>query len=749
MIDSRISGFYRMTVDERLDELLTRGVIDAETAKRLKNSKGLLSPDVADRMVENVIGVFGLPLAVAPNFLVNGKDYVVPMVTEEPSVVAAVSAAAIVVRNSGGFTTTSTEPVTIGQIHLYGLADEQAAITRLAAAEAELLAQANELQPGLVARGGGAIGLEIRRLQLADGRNTLALHLLVDTRDAMGANLVNTMCEGIASRVAELGGGKAVLKILSNLADRSMISASARIPVDRLGADGARLRDAIVLANEIALVDPYRATTHNKGIMNGMDAVAIATGNDWRALEAGAHAYAARDGAYRSLTNWSASGNGDLLGVLRLPVRMGVVGGALKANPAAVIGLCIAGARSSQELGELVTAVGLAQNFAALRALATTGIQRGHMRLHARSVAMSAGVPRRLQDRVVRSMIESGDIKDRKAKQLAAEFESSNRGIAGKPLGHGSASGKIILLGEHAVVYGRPALALPLPEAISAAVYDNVAGTRLKIPDWNFEQEVLHDLPQDAAEGAMALLQIILRRLGLESRKFLIDVQARIPPAAGLGSSAALAVAMIRALDNAYSLGMNDQAVNELAFECETFAHGTPSGIDNTVAVFGKTMVFRKKGPKRISELALRRLPPLVVAWSGTRGNTREQVEAVRHRWLQDKATYERIFDEIGHVSVEGAGALAKGDYARLGSLMNIAHGLLNALQVSTPLIEEMVDIARSSGAAGAKLTGAGGGGSIVALCPGNSGAVSRALAAAGFEVISGFATTGAGDGQR
>jgi hydroxymethylglutaryl-CoA reductase len=671
MIDSRISGFYRMNIDERLEELLRRGIIDAETAKRLKNSRGLLTPDIADRMVENVIGVFGLPLAVAPNFLVNDRDYVVPMVTEEPSVVAAVSAAAVLVRNSGGFTTTSTEPVTIGQIHLHDLADEQAAIKRLADAEMELIALANELQPGLVARGGGAIGLEIRRLQLADGRHTLALHLLVDTRDAMGANLVNTMCEGIADRVAELGGATAVLKILSNLSDRSMISASTRIPVDRLGAEGAALRDAIVLANEIALVDPYRAATHNKGIMNGMDAVAVATGNDWRALEAGAHAYAARDGAYRSLTSWSASGNGDLVGVLRLPVRMGVVGGALQANPSAVAGLCIAGVRSSQELGELMTAVGLAQNFGALRALATTGIQRGHMRLHARSVAMSAGVPRRLQDRVVHSMLESGDIKDWKAKQLFAEIESGNPATSDRPLGRGSAAGKIILLGEHAVVYGRPALALPLHEAISAVVYDSPSGTRLSIPAWNFAQ----DFVQDATDGAMGLLQIVTRRLGLELKKFVIDVQARIPPAAGLGSSAALAVAIIRALDDAYSLGINDREVNEVALECETLAHGTPSGIDNTVAVFGKTIVFRKKGPQRIRELALKKLPPLVVAWSGTRGSTRSQVEAVRSRWLKDKATYERIFDDIGHISLECAGVLGKGDYARLGSLMNIAHG--------------------------------------------------------------------------
>ncbi|HSD70615.1 MAG TPA: mevalonate kinase, partial [Woeseiaceae bacterium] len=562
---------------------------------------------------------------------------------------------------------------------------------------------------------------------------------LVDTRDAMGANLVNTMCEGIAGRVAELAGASAVLKIVSNLADRSIVCASASIPVDRLGADGARLRDAIVLANEIALVDPHRAATHNKGIMNGMDAVAVATGNDWRALEAGAHAYAVRDGAYRALTSWTAADNGDLRGMLRLPVRMGTVGGSVKANPAAAAGLCIAAVSSSQELGELMTAVGLAQNFAALRALATDGIQRGHMRLHARSVALAADVPRHLQDQVVRSMIESERISESKARHIVAEIESAQRDPGDTALGRGSASGKVILLGEHAVVYGRPAVALPLPEAISASVYASPSGTMLRIPSWNLER----DLGQDAADGAMALLQLVIRHLGLESQRFLMHVDARIPPAAGLGASAALAVAMIRALDSAYSLGMNDRTVNDLAFECETISHGTPSGIDNTVAVFGEAIVYRRKGPRRIRKLSLDRLPPLVIAWSGTRGSTRQQVEAVRERWLKAKAAHERIFDEIGQVSLEGAHALGKGDDAKLGSLMNIAHGLLNALQVSTPLLEEMVDIARSGGAAGAKLTGAGGGGSIVALCPGTTEEVSGALSAAGFEVISGFAVTG------
>ncbi len=740
MIDSRISGFYRMTIDERLSELSGRGIIDAETARQLKKSGSLLSRETADRMVENVIGVFGMPFAMAPNFLVNGRDHVVPMVIEEPSVVAAVSAAALLIRNSGGFTTSSTDPVTIGQIHLYGVTDEDAAVARLESAAPELVAQANEMQPGLVERGGGATGLEIRRLQLLDGRRTLVLHLLVDTRDAMGANIVNTMCERIGPRAAGLCGADAVLKILSNLADRSMVTASVTIPVDELGARGARLRDAIVLANDLAAADPYRAATHNKGIMNGMDAMAIATGNDWRALEAGAHAYAARDGAYRSLTNWTSTDNGDLLGMLRLPVRMGIVGSSLKANPAAVVGLVIAGVGSSQELGELMAAVGLAQNFAALKALATEGIQHGHMRLHARSVAVSAGVPRHLHDQVVLAMIESGDIKERKAKELAGELESARHGIDAEPLGRGWSAGKIILFGEHAVVYGRPALALPLTDAISAVVYDSPSGTRFDIPAWGFRQ--------GAGESAVQLLNLLLGRLGLGSKKLLIEVRSRIPAAAGLGASAALAVAIIRALDNAFLLQLNDQAVNELAFECETLAHGTPSGIDNTVAVFGKTIVFRNEGPQRIRELSLENLPPLVVVWSGSRGSTRQQVEAVRNRWLQNKTTHERLFDEIGNSSLEGADALGKSDYERLGSLMNIAHGLLNALQVSTPLIEEMVEIARSNGASGAKLTGAGGGGSIIALCPGKVCEVSRAFADAGFEVIGFLPTAGSENEQ-
>jgi len=743
-VDSRISKFYRMSIDERLSLLRERGVIDEKILGQLASRKGMLSPDSADRMVENVVGVFGLPLAVAPNFLVNGKDYVVPMVVEEPSVIAAVSSAAAVIRQCGGFTVNSTEPILIGQIHLCDIENADDVVARLQAGKNKIVAAANALQPRLVERGGGVVDIELRKLTLDDGRRVVALHLLVDTRDAMGANTVNTMCEGIAAEVETIGGCKAKLKILSNLADRSLMTARARIVLDSLGKNAAAVRDGIVLANDLALADPYRAATHNKGIMNGMDAVAIATGNDWRALEAGAHAFAARDGAYRALTAWEIAENGDLEGRLQVPVRMGIVGGTLHSNPAAVVGLSIANVASSQELGELMAAVGLAQNFAALRALAGDGIQKGHMRLHARSVASAAGVPKRYFDRVVKAMVDSDDIKERRARELLLEFSSRRIVNAGKPRGSGRAAGKVILLGEHAVVYGQPALALPISDAIGVSVFDAESGSHLRIPDWGIDQSAASG--EAIADGVMALLQFLVRKLGIQGTGLRIEVDASIPPAAGLGSSAALAVAIIRALSDAFDLGMADNSVNELAFECEKLAHGTPSGIDNTLAVYDRPIVFSNKGSGTFNELDIRDRVPLVIACSGTRGSTRVQVDGVRKRWQLNKNSYEGIFEQIGRTSLAGADALSSSDFVNLGSLMNICQGLLNALGVSTPVLEEMVDIARSNGALGAKLTGGGGGGCVIALCPGVEAQVSTAFSAAGFELIEGARFDGGGN---
>ena len=314
----------------------------------------------------------------------------------------------------------------LGQIHLVDIDNPDPAVQALFSASDELIELANGLQPKLFARGGGAKELEFFKFKMPNGKWTVVLHVLVDTRDAMGANLVNTICEGIAPRVEEIANARACLKILSNLADKSIVTASVIMPLAELAQDGfspEAVRDSIVLANDIANADPYRAATHNKGIMNGIDAVAIATGNDWRAVEAAAHAYAARNGSYRALTSWTVGNKGDLRGELTMPIKVGIVGGSLKSNPAASLGLKIAGVKSATELAELIGAVGLAQNFAALRALVTDGIQKGHMSLHARSVAVSAGTPSEIFDQVVGGMIESGDVKRWKAHELIDKLE--------------------------------------------------------------------------------------------------------------------------------------------------------------------------------------------------------------------------------------------------------------------------------------------------------------------------------------
>ncbi len=686
MSNSRIPGLYRLGVGERIEELVRLGWLADSDAVALQQGRSVLSPTAADKIIENVIATFGLPLAIAPNFLVNGRDFVVPLVVEEPSIVAALSSAARLARSSGGFEVESEEALLTGQVHLANLPDIKAGKAAITDAKDALLTSANGVHPRLVARGGGVRDLIVRELELPDGVRTLVVHLLVDTCDAMGANLVNTICEAVAPELAALCGGTVAMSILSNLADRSLVTARVRYPLAELAQPNERalaVRDAIVRADQIAHADPGRAATHNKGIMNGIDSLAIATGNDWRAIEAGAHAYAARDGQYRSLTRWSVHESGDLCGEICLPLKVGVVGGTISANPAAALGLRIAGVESAVELAGLMAAVGLAQNFAAIRALVTTGIQQGHMRLHARSAAASAGV--------VKEFVED---------------------LVGP--GTATAAGKVILLGEHAVVYGKHALALPISNAVSARVTRNNPQS---------------DLPAGFDDG----IALIAHELGVDTEGVGITVQSKIPRAMGLGSSAAIAVAIIRGFDVAFDLGIDDQRVNAIAYECEKLAHGTPSGVDNTMATFATPMLFRRDGEFEISPIELAAAAPIVIAFSGATGMTIEQVAAVRARREKNAAHYDAIFDEIDAISCAGARALASADYAQLGSLMNICHGLLNSMEVSNPELEGMVSIARASGAAGAKLTGAGGGGSIVAICPGTQDAVEAALVSAGF----------------
>jgi hydroxymethylglutaryl-CoA reductase len=385
--------------------------------------------DAADQMIENAVGVVGLPLGVGLNVVVNGRDYLVPMAVEEPSVIAAASRAARLVREAGGFEADADTSVMIGQVHLLGIADLDAAAARIEAACDELLQAANAVHPNLVRRGGGARGVEVRAIRESACGPILAVHLLVDVGDAMGANAINSIVESVAPCLEALAGGTARLRILSNLADRRRARARARIPVSLLqhaAVDGREVAQRIHEAWAIAAADPYRAATHNKGIMNGIDAVAVACGQDWRGIEAGAHAFAARNGRYEPLSRWTVE-DGMLIGGIELPLAVATVGGNMDLNPRVGVSLRLLGTRSARELAMVMAAVGLAQNLAALRALVTDGIQRGHMALHARGLAAAAGAPAALRTEVTRRLIASGEVKLAKAREILASLAGALR----------------------------------------------------------------------------------------------------------------------------------------------------------------------------------------------------------------------------------------------------------------------------------------------------------------------------------
>jgi hydroxymethylglutaryl-CoA reductase len=731
-----------MSVAERIAALYERGLLSEADVRSLSTGEQTLRLSVADRMIENVLGVFGLPMGVALNFLINGRDYVVPLVVEEPSIVAGLSGAARLARLGGGYQASSTDPILIGQVQAVNIDDMAKAKATLLEAREEILALANSLHPKMQARGGGAVDIEVFSYHAPeDGRDMLVLHLLVDTRDAMGANLVNTMCEGIASMVETLTGGKVFLRILSNLTDRAIARASVRIPVRNLegkGFTGEEVRDGIILANDFATVDPYRAATHNKGIMNGVDAVAIATGNDWRAIEAAAHAYASRGGRYSALTRWTKNAAGDLAGEIEIPMKVGTVGGSLETNPSVRINHRLLGSPNAPELAAIMATVGLAQNFAALRALSTDGIQQNHMTLHARSVASTASVPESMFDTVVEALIESGEIKVWKAQEIVKNL--ARKTAMPSSAERSSACGKVILLGEHAVVYGRPALALPIPLAVEAVVRRGGDGVNLVIPRWGLEQKVR----SPSTQGVSGILAGVLESLGLADKPMTIEVIPHVPRAMGLGGSSALAVAIIRALDHAFDLKLDNGQINNLAFECEKVAHGTPSGIDNTIATYGVPLLFQRQnaedseGPPKATfeELRLREPVPLVVGMTGKESLTAKTVARVRHAWQKHQARYEDIFDQIAALTQAGVDALRDGQFQELGELMNLCHGYLNALQLSTPELEELVHIAREHGALGAKLTGGGGGGSVIALCPDTQDAVAAAMERVGYRTL-------------
>jgi hydroxymethylglutaryl-CoA reductase len=420
---SRFEGFYKLPLDKRREALKEFASLTDEEVRTLANTGGLPA-EVADHMIENVVGGYTYPLGIAMNFRINGKDYLVPFALEEPSVVAAASNAAKMARVKGGFTVTNTGPVMIGQIQVVNVPKPDAAKAKLLARKDDLLKKANDQDPMLVSLGGGAKDLTVKKLSTLKGPMVI-VELMVNTGDAMGANAVNTMAEALTPMVEEITGGRVLLRIISNLADRRLVKATAVFDKETIG--GEDVVDGIVYAYAFADADPYRCATHNKGIMNGVIAVGIACGQDIRALEAGAHSYASRSGHYKPLTTWEKNRDGDLVGTLEMPMAVGLVGGAAKTHPTARANIKILGVKTAIELAEIMGAVGLAQNFAALRALAGEGIQRGHMKLHARNLAISAGAGGALVDLVAKKMIEEKKIRFDRAKELVAELSKEKK----------------------------------------------------------------------------------------------------------------------------------------------------------------------------------------------------------------------------------------------------------------------------------------------------------------------------------
>ena len=415
---SRQPGFHQLSPRERLDKIIDTDAGIKDSLLDLGTNDQTLM-DLADGMIENAVGVMQVPLGIAPNFLIDGQEYLVPMAIEEPSVVAAASKMALIARKHGGFTTSTDDPIMIGQIQIVETSDPYAARLRLLEARNELLTLANAQDPVLVRVGGGARNIEVRILPLNDG-DCLVLHLLVDVKDAMGANAVNTMVEALAPRVAVIAEGRSLLRILSNRADRRLARARATFDAAELG--GKEVVADMVAGCNLAIADPYRAATHNKGIMNGISAVVLATGNDTRAVEAGAHSYAVIDGRYTSLSHFEQNEDGNLVATLELPMAVGLVGGATSTHPVARAAVRLLGVSTARELASVIVAVGLAQNVGALRALASEGIQRGHMALHARNVAIAAGAQRDEIDAITKRLIAEGQVRRDRAEDILEEL---------------------------------------------------------------------------------------------------------------------------------------------------------------------------------------------------------------------------------------------------------------------------------------------------------------------------------------
>jgi hydroxymethylglutaryl-CoA reductase len=737
-----IAALHGLSLQERAELLKHHHRLTDTDVALLTAQSETLAPAVANCMIENVLGVLGLPLGIGLHLQVNGHIYAVPMAVEEPSIVAALSAVAKRVQRCGGFQVELSQSYLIGQIFIHDIHAAEQALAKLADHKPALLELGNRMQPRMVERGGGLMDIRCQVLpQYTSSPAVVLVELSVDTCDAMGANAVNTLCEQLAPEmIAILGEGRSILKILSNACRQSMVHAHCRVHVDELvskqAKQGLQIAQDIVLANHFAMLDVNRAVTHNKGIMNGIDPIAIATGNDWRAIEAAAHAYAAHTGRYSPLTRWwleQRLGDTWLCGGLWIPLKVGVVGGNVKINPAVALAHRLLGNPSAKTLASIMAAAGLAQNLAALRALVTTGIQHGHMRLHARSVAYSAGVPTEKVDDMVECLIRGGEIKTWKAREYMQQKATVGQGL-GKLEGYVAEKkghAKLVLLGEHAVVYGTRALAVPIPLGVYSHVEKRAGGFLVAFAREGIQAEDLDSLPLPLKKS----LHFIFEHLALSPQGFALHIRNDIPHGMGLGSSAAWAVSVIRALCDYAGRDLTEKEICHLAWEVEKTAHATPSGVDNTVATYGQPVFF--KGPPQVEWEVLSIAAPLymVVGFSHQKSFTHSTVSSLRQRQQDYGKLYRSIFAEIDRLACWGKEALARGDMQEFGVLLNLNHGLLDALGMVTPEVKKMVELCRLSGALGAKMTGSGNGGAMFALCNDTRAQlhVGKALETAGY----------------
>jgi len=549
----------------------------------------------------------------------------------------------------------------------------------------------------------------------------VVVHLLMDVREAMGANAVNSACEAAGPLIERIAGGRVNLRILSNLADRRLARASFALPVSRLGSEehtGREVAQRLLEAVRLAWADPYRAATHNKGIFNGIDAAALALGQDWRALEAGGHAYAARDGQYRGLTDYRIEGD-TLIGELELPMQVGWCGGAVSSHPGVQILRRVSGVNNAQELAGLLAAVGLAQTFGASLALSTVGIQQGHMALHARSVALSVGVPSGDVDHVVREMLARGEVKVAVAEEI---HEQLQRQRTARPAHEAlpveaQAPGKVVLFGEHAVVYGQPGITASIDVGLRVRISHDPDGPRFLYPQFRRVFDVEDD-DLDFKRFGRAV-DTALGLYGMSDEPIAIEVESELVPGMGMGSSAAISVALCLALRSYRGLPHErgwDPRLFEEVQALERIFHGTPSGIDAATVLSGGVLWFRAGPPREILSIRMPRTAAGVICIVEPGTRTIELVRQVRHSRDLDPARVDGLLAEIGELTVQAGSALGSGDFALVGELMYRNHELLARLGVSTEQLDDAVELLREQGALGAKLTGAGGGGAVVAL---------------------------------